>query len=80
MIGALVGGVLASVGLQRNQTYAAEWIISTIYDAAGRHGQAAVLDRVGRELVQHELRVRAAAGRSATCSPATTTRSGSVER
>ena len=38
MVGALVGGALASVGLQRQRADAQEWIVSTIYDAAGRHG------------------------------------------
>lgn len=38
MVRALIGGVLGSVGLGRGRASADEWIISTIYDAAGRHG------------------------------------------
>jgi hypothetical protein len=38
LIGALIGGALASVGPQRQKADAAEWIVSTIHEAAGRHG------------------------------------------
>ena len=35
---ALIGGGLAALGLPAREAYGQEWIISTIYDAAGRHG------------------------------------------
>jgi hypothetical protein len=38
ILSALIGGVLAGVGMRGQRAHAQEWIISTIYDAAGRHG------------------------------------------
>jgi hypothetical protein len=39
------------------------------FDAARRHGQAAVLDRVGREFVQHEIESQSRGGREDDCCP-----------
>ena len=38
LIRALIGGALGVVGLPAREAHGQEWIISTIYDAAGRHG------------------------------------------
>jgi hypothetical protein len=34
----LIGGAFGTLGLPAQEAYGQEWIISTIYDAAGRHG------------------------------------------
>lgn len=38
VFGALVGGALLSLGVGRGKAAAEEWIVSIIYDAAGRYG------------------------------------------
>ena len=38
LIGGLIGAGLGILGLRRQDTKAEEWIISTIYEAAGRYG------------------------------------------
>ena len=41
VIRALIGGALGTLGLRVGEADGQEWIISTIYDAAGRHGVSA---------------------------------------
>jgi hypothetical protein len=38
LVRALIGGALGMLGLPAREAHGQEWIISTIYDAAGRHG------------------------------------------